>query len=72
MPNTPAEARLAIVNRISLLLTELAGEEPGANDEVRDHFGQIAELIVEDLGIEVAYVEGEKVGVTITPIDGWF
>lgn len=70
MPNTPAEARLAIIRRIAILLGELADEQP--SEQMTEQFERVADLITEDLGLEVIDLNGDTVTATITPLDGWF
>lgn len=70
MPNTTAEARLAIIRRIAILLGELAEDEP--SEQMTEQFERVADLIAEDLGLEIIDLNGDVVTATITPLDGWF
>lgn len=72
MPSNISEAQLAIINRITTLLVELATDGDAPEPEMKDHFSRVAELIAEDLGLEVIDLQDGVVTAKITPLDGWF
>jgi hypothetical protein len=73
MEMTVSEAQLKVVKIIRDVLVDLATDGDMAEDveEMNDHFGRVAELIIEQLGLEV--LEGDKGTVTakISPASGW-
>lgn len=66
-------ARLFIGDYIRDLLTDLAndGVEDIDLDEMRDHFGRVADLILNELGLEVTEFADGVAKVSICPPDGW-
>jgi hypothetical protein len=67
-------ARLFIANLIRDLLTELATDETVTGlelDEVRDNFGRVSDIILDELGLEVVEFADGVAKVQISPPDGW-
>lgn len=66
-------AQLFISNYIRDLLVDMAndGTEEVDLDMMRDHFGQVAELIVEELGLTVVEFSEDVAKAEFRPISGW-
>lgn len=74
MSESLPEKRLFAINLVRDLLTDLSNDGSGEIDiqERQDYFGQVAELIFDELGIDLVSVEENgSVVATITPPDGW-
>ena len=73
MEITANEAQLRVVNLIRDLLVEIADDGASAEEieQMKDHFGQIAEGIVIDLGLNIQSLDGAVATATIEPLNGW-
>lgn len=73
MEITANEAQLRVVNLIRDLLVEIADDGASAEEieEMKDHFGQVAEAITLDLGLIIHTVENEAAIASLTPLKGW-
>ena len=74
MEKTLHEAQLIVVNIIRDVLVDLAtdGDASGEDvEEMNDHFGRVAEFIIDQLGLEVVEGEGDKVLALLNPAKGW-
>ena len=66
-------AQLFISNYIRDLLVDLAndGAEEVDLDMMRDHFGQVADLLVTELGLVVTSFSDDTAYAEFHPINGW-
>ena len=66
-------AQLFISNYIRDLLVDLAndGAEEVDLDMMRDHFGQVADLLVTELGLVVTSFSDDTAYAEFRPINGW-
>jgi hypothetical protein len=66
-------AQLFITNYIRDLLVDLAndGGEDVDLEVMRDHFGQFADLVVEELGLVVTSFADDTAYAEFRPINGW-
>lgn len=66
-------AQLFIANYIRDLLVDLAndGSEEVDLEVMRDHFGQVADLLIEELGLTVTAFSDETAYAEFRPIHGW-
>jgi hypothetical protein len=66
-------AQLFISNYIRDLLVDLAndGAEEVDLDMMRDHFGQVADLLVTELGLVVTSFADDTAYAEFRPINGW-
>ena len=73
MEITENEAQLRVVNLIRDLLVEIANDGASAEEleEMKDHFGQIAEAITLDLGLTIQRVEDGAAIASLSPLKGW-
>lgn len=74
MEKTLHEAQLIVVNIIRDVLVDLAtdgGTSEEDIEEMNDHFGRVAEFVIEQLGLEVVESEGGKVMASLNPVKGW-
>lgn len=74
MSKTLPELRLFAINLIRDLLTDLSddGSEEVDLEERRDYFGQVADMIFDELGLNlVSQNEDGSVVATLTPPEGW-
>lgn len=70
---TVSEAQLKVVKIIRDVLVDLATDGDMAEDleEMNDHFGRVAEFVIEQLGLEVIEGEDGTVMAKISPASGW-
>jgi hypothetical protein len=73
MEMTVSEAQLKVVKIIRDVLVDLATDGDMAEDleEMNDHFGRVAEFVIEQLGLEVIEGEDGTVMAKISPASGW-
>lgn len=63
------EARLFILHQIRDVLTDLAAETSEVTQDDLDSFTDVAEIMMEALGIDIVKVEGDKIHTTMTVLD---
>jgi hypothetical protein len=74
MDKNLAEIQLLVVNKITDLLVDLSDDGSTEFDieERRDYFSKVADLIVEELGIEVMeFSPSGEATARLVPINGW-
>ena len=74
MEKTVHEAQLIVVNIIRDVLVDLAvdGDVSAQEiEEMNDHFGRVAEFIIEQLGLEIVEGKDDTVVAEIRPARGW-
>jgi hypothetical protein len=73
MDITPHEAQLKVVTIIQDLLTDIASDNDDSTelDLMKDYFGQVADLIVEELGLVVSNISEGRATASIEPPRGW-
>jgi hypothetical protein len=73
MEMTVSEAQLKVVNIIRDVLVDLATDGDIGEDieEMNDHFGRVAEFIIEQLGLEIIDGQDEGVLAKLSPNSGW-
>lgn len=73
MEMTISEAQLKVVNIIRDVLVDLATDGDIAEDieEMNDHFGRVAEFIIDQLGLEVIDGQDDGVLAKLSPNSGW-
>lgn len=74
MEKTASEIQLEIVNIIRDVLVDLAVYEEVSDEEIaemEDHFGRVAEFIIEKLGLDVTDAGDGAVSASLNPPDGW-
>ena len=74
MEKTIHEAQLIIVNIIRDLLVDLATDGDASSqdiEEMNDHFGRVAEFVIDQLGLEIIEGDDGKVLASLNPVRGW-
>lgn len=74
MEKTIHEAQLIIVNIIRDLLVDLATDGDASASEIQemnDHFGRVAEFIIDQLGLEIVEGGDGHVMAKLAPAKGW-
>ena len=74
MEKSVPEIQLLVVNKITDLLVDLSddGSVDFDIEERKDYFSKVADLIVEELGIQVTAVDDDGAAVAqLKPLNGW-
>lgn len=74
MEKSLPEIQLLVVNKITDLLVDLSddGSVDFDIEERKDYFSKVADLIVEELGIQVTAVDDDGAAVAqLKPLNGW-
>lgn len=73
MVNNIYEARTFILMLIRDLMLDTAndGSEEIDLDSYRDYLGKMAELILDEIGLDITGFDGNVATATISPPDGW-
>lgn len=74
MEKTVHEAQLMVVNIIRDVLVDLATDGDASEldiEEMNDHFGRVAEFIIDQLGLQICENESDEVTAIIKPAKGW-
>lgn len=75
MERTIHEAQLILVNIIRDVLVDLAMDSdvtPQEIEEMNDHFGRVAEYIIDQIGLEICDAQEDgKVLASVNPARGW-